>query len=123
MRPWSLAREAFGGGQFISYPVDLYETGDQLVLEMAVPGIRVDDLDIGIERRQLTIRGNFAASNDESRRYWVQSIPHGELSRTLRLPVPVVAEQIQARVHDGLLTLTLPKVAEAKAKRIVIEAT
>ena len=122
-RLWNeVAGNVFGGGQFISYPVDLYETGDQLVLEMAVPGIRVDDLDISIEGRQLTIHGNFAASNDESRRYWVQSIGHGEFSRTLTLPVPVVAEQIQARVHDGFLTLTMPKVAEAQAKRIAIEA-
>jgi HSP20 family protein len=113
----------FSPGEALShYPVDLYETGDCLVLEMAVPGISGNDLDISIEGRQLTIRGRYPVTADEERRYWVQTIPHGEFSRTLSLPVAVEAEQIQARVQEGLLILTMPKVAEARAKRIAIQA-
>jgi HSP20 family protein len=107
---------------FVSYPVDLYETDQHLVLEMAVPGVSVSDLDISIEGRQLTIRGKYPVAEEEGRRYWVQTIPHGEFRRTLTLPVAVVADQIQARVNGGLLSLTMPKVAEAQAKKIAIQA-
>ena len=109
-------------GQYGSYPVDLYETGEALVLEMAVPGIEANDLDISIEGRQLTIRGQFpVADNAHERRYWVQTIPHGEFTRTLTLPVAVQADNIHAQAHSGLLVLTMPKVAEAQARRISIQ--
>jgi HSP20 family protein len=56
----------------------------------------------------------------EDRRYWLQNIPHGQFSRTITLPVTVEVDNIEARVHDGLLVLTMPKVAEARARRIAI---
>lgn len=106
---------------FVNYPVDLYETDQHLVLEMAVPGISASDLDISIESRQLTILGRYPLVEEEGRRYWIQTIPHGEFRRTLTLPVSVVADDIQARVDSGVLTLTMPKVAEARAKKIAVQ--
>jgi HSP20 family protein len=106
---------------FVNYPVDLYETDQNLVLEMAVPGISASDLDISIENRQLTILGRYPLVEEEGRRYWVQTIPHGEFRRTLTLPVAVVTDDIQARVDSGVLTLTMPKVAEARAKKIAVQ--
>lgn len=104
-----------------AYPADLYETGEAVVLEMAVPGVKADDLDIRIEGRQLTIRGTLPNITDnEDRRYWLQGIPRGEFSRSVTLPATVVIDNVQAKVSDGLLTLTMPKVPEAQAKRIAI---
>ncbi len=106
-----------------TYPVDLYETDQDIVLEMAVPGVRVEDLDISIEGRQLTIQGTLPQPQEaEGRRYWLQSIPHGQFSRTVSLPATVEADNIQANVHDGLLVLTMPKVAQARARKIQIQA-
>ncbi len=102
------------------YPVDLYETGEHVVLEMAVPGVKAEDLDVSIEGRQLTIRGRLPDTDGEERRYWVQSIPRGEFSRTVTLPTTVVVDNVQAKVHGGLLTLTMPKVVEAQARKIAI---
>jgi HSP20 family protein len=113
----------FGATQFgttMSYPVDLYETEESIVLEMAVPGVRVEDLDISIEGRQLSTQGTLPEREGEGRRYWLQNIPHGQFSRTITLPVTVEVDNIEARVHDGLLVLTMPKVAEARARRIAI---
>jgi HSP20 family protein len=105
----------------MGYFVDLYETDQHLVLEMAVPGVKVEDLDISIENRQLTITGTLPALlEDEKRRYWLQSIPHGQFSRTFTLPVTVETEGIEATVRDGLLSLTMPKVAQARARKIAI---
>jgi HSP20 family protein len=113
---------AFGSGQWSnSYPADLYETGDNVVLEMAVPGVQVQDLDVSIEGRQLTISGTFPNfSENEERRYWLQTIPRGQFSRTVSLPAGVDVDSVDARVHEGLLTLTLPKAVSARSRKIEI---
>lgn len=108
------------------YPVDLYETEHALVLEMAVAGLGSDDLDISVEGRQLSVRGNMPEreeDNNEERRYWLQSISRGEFSRNVRLPATVDTDSIEARVHNGMLILTMPKLAEAKVKKIPVSAS
>lgn len=99
---------------------DLFETDEALVLQMAVPGSDVDDLDVSIESRQLTVRVALPDVQEQDRRYWAQSIPRGETTRSIKLPATVDADAIEARVENGLLTLTMPKVQEAKVKKIAI---
>ena len=104
------------------YPMDLFETDDALVIELAVPGVQADDLDISIEGRQLTIRASLPAiPDDEQRRYWLQAIPRGAFTRTVRLPANVDTDAVQANVHDGMLVLRLAKAAEAKVRKVAIE--
>ncbi|PZA06894.1 MULTISPECIES: Hsp20/alpha crystallin family protein [unclassified Meiothermus] len=120
-RLWREVASSFG--RWVdSYPVDLYETGEEVVLEMAVPGLSKDDLDISLEGRQLTIRGNFNPAAAEERRYWLQGIPRGSFSRTLTLPAGVEADKVQATVQNGLLRISMPKTSEAKARRIAVKA-
>lgn len=110
-----------GSREDAATPMDLYETDDALVVELVVPGVHADDLDISIEGRQLSIRGTLpAAPEGEQRRYWLQSIPRGPFARTVRLPVNVDVEHVAAEVHDGVLTLRLAKVAEAKVRKIEV---
>lgn len=103
-------------------PADLYETDEALILEMAVPGMNPEDLEVSLEGNKLTIRGQVKPVADERvRRYYLQEIPHGSFVRTFTLPVEVDAAQAKAEFRHGILRLTLPKVAEARAKRIPIE--
>mgnify|MGYP000885895708 CR=1 FL=1 len=106
------------------YPIDLYETADAVVLEMAVPGLRPEQLDVSLEGRQLTIHGVLPDGEEgqeaERRSYWVRSIPRGEFQRTVTIPAGVDADAIEARVDQGMLTLTMPKAAEARARRIEV---
>jgi HSP20 family protein len=104
-----------------AYPCDLYETDDALVLEMAVPGVKAEELDLSIEGRQLSIRATVPEPDEEGRRYWLHGIPRGDVGRTVRLPAGIDADNVEARVHEGLLVLTMPKVQEAKVKKIAIE--
>lgn len=119
-----LAGPLYSASQWASgYPVDLYETAEAVVLRMAVPGIRVEDLDIQVEGRQLTIQGSYPEEDaDDGRRYWLQTIPHGSFSRTVTLPIGVDLDDAQADVQQGMLTLTLPKAPEARARRIEVRA-
>lgn len=107
-------------GETGGYPLDLYETDDALVLEMAVPGLDPEDLDLSLEGRQLTLRGTVAESEGEDRRYWLQGVPRGSFTRSLALPVNVDAETIDARVRHGMLVLTMPKAQEAKVRKIAV---
>ena len=103
------------------YGVDLYETDENIVLEMAVPGVAVEDLDISIEGRQLSIKGNLPENEDEGRRYWTKGLPSGQFSRTVTLPVEIDVENVEASAVNGILNVTLPKVAEAKARKITVK--
>ena len=118
-----LAGPVYGGSAetLHAYPFDLYETDEAIVLEMAVPGVDADDLDLSIEGRQLSIRATVPEIDGEGRRYWTQTIPRGDIGRTVKLPVGVDVDAVSARVRDGVLTLTMPKVHEAKVKKIAID--
>ncbi len=103
-------------------PADLYETDEALILEMAVAGLAPEDLEVSVEGNKLTIRGQVKPAEDaKARRYYLQEIPHGSFVRTFTLPVEVDASQAKAEFRHGLLRLTMPKVAEARAKRIPVE--
>jgi HSP20 family protein len=106
-----------------AYPADLYETDEQVVFEMAVPGVKVEDLDISVESKQLFVRGKLPMSEDSNRRYWVKAIPTGDFTRTVTLPNGVTTDNVEASVQHGLLRVVLPKIAEAKVKKIAINAT
>jgi HSP20 family protein len=105
-----------------AYPADLYETDEHVVFEMAVPGVKVEDLDISVEGKQLFVRGKLPTVEDINRRYWVKTIPTGEFTRTVTLPNGVNTDNVEANVRDGVLRVSLPKVAEAKVKKITIQA-
>jgi len=105
-------------------PIDLYETADAVVLEMVVPGVKADDIDISIEGRKLVMRGNneqVAPAGD--RRYWLKDIAYGEFTKTVKVPSGVDAAAIDAKVEDGLLRITMPKVAEALSRKITVSGS
>ena len=99
-------------------PYDLYETDEAFVLEMAVPGVSADMLDVGVEGLQLTIRAEIPESEGEGRRYWTRNVPRGDIARTVKLPASIDVDAVRATVRDGVLSLTLPKAHEAKVRKI-----
>ncbi len=115
--PSKTAADAF------NYPTDLYETDEHVVLEMAVPGLKAENLDISVEDHYLTIKGSFneeSKEEDKDRRYWMQSLSRRDFSRGLKLPRSVDVDAINASVENGILNLRMPKIAEAKVKKIEI---
>ncbi len=118
-----LASPGYAAGQWSQgFPIDLYETDEELVLNMAVAGISSDDLDVSVENRELTIRGVIPQPENEDRRYWVQTIPYGEFRRSLTLPTQVDLDNIEASVKDGMLTLRMPKAQHVRARKIAVNA-
>ena len=110
--------------EHVDFPIDLYETEDEVILEMATPGLRPEDLEIGVEGKQLTIRGKIVEENveeDKERHYWMKNIARTEFSRSLTLPDNVDLEKIEASIEDGILRIEMPKVPEAKVRKIEVK--
>ena len=102
--------------------IDVYETEESLVVQSFIAGVKAKDLDISIENGVLTIRGGRKkpAENEESK-YFYRECFWGLFSRQLILPEEVDASKIEAKVKDGVLTLTIPKIKKKKNQKIVIK--
>ena len=118
------ARRAFRASEDLgttSLHVDVVETGDTFVIKAAVPGVDPKDVEISVDDDVLTISGEFSRQEDsESDSYLRREIRYGSFQRQLRLPPTVEAEKAEAHFENGLLKLTLPKKAEARARSIKI---
>jgi len=102
-----------------SLQVNVREEDDSFVLSALVPGLKADDLNIQVLDDVVRIEGEHRLDENQ---YLMQELPHGSFSRTLRLPAPVNADSVEAKIRDGVLTLTLPKAESAKPKRISIKS-
>lgn len=104
-----------------SLTMDVVETGDSFVVRAAVPGVDPKDVDISVEEDILTIKGEFSTREEkEEENYLRREIRAGSFQRQLRLPPTVDPEKADAKFEHGMLTLTLPKKPEARARSIKI---
>lgn len=110
----------------LSPPINLYDTGDHLVLVAAIPGITTDDLEISAEQNVVTISGKIALplqDDEEAERVtWYRrelGLGH-QFQRRVTLPVAIEASDAEAHYENGILRLTLPKVAKARLQRIPV---
>jgi len=114
------------GGEALSVasfapPVDIYEDDQQLVLKLEVPGVKEGELDIQVEGRTLTVRGErkFASEEKQENFHRVEH-RYGTFARSFTLPNTVDAESVKATYDAGVLELSLGKKAEAKPRQIKI---
>jgi HSP20 family protein len=104
-------------------PVDMYETKNEVVVAMELPGLNEKDIRLSITDGLLTIQGERQGS-DEAREagHYRQERWFGKFERTLLLPIPVETGQVKATYRDGVLTIKLPKTEGGKPKEIKIDA-
>lgn len=112
---------------FVSRPAtDVYDTPEAVVIKLAVPGARPDDLEVTLEQNTVTIRGRYgyALGEEEAKKatWYRREIGTGQFAESIVLPAPVDAEQAQATVENGIITLTFPKAEQARVKRIAVQA-
>jgi HSP20 family protein len=122
-----LAQDAFGMRSQTSVatlPVDVFDKGEQLIVQAFVPGLRPEHVDIQVEDNTVTISGQLPQLYDaeESRGYtwYARELRGGRFGRSINLPYKVDWDHTVATVADGLLTLTFPKAPEARPRRIQI---
>lgn len=112
-----------GGGRGpSSFPLNVYVAGDDLAVEALLPGVSEEDLQVTVERGALTIAATRRGWGQGERTWYLREFQPGQFSRAFALPFPVDADQETAHFADGVLTLTLPKAAEARPRRIQVNA-
>jgi HSP20 family protein len=84
--------------------------------------MKPDDLDITITNNVLTIKGEYKSDETiEEEQYHLRERRYGSFGRSISLPVTVDADAVDAQYEDGVLTLTVPKMEEAKPRRIAVK--
>lgn len=101
--------------------LDLSETAEGYFVELAVPGLRAEDLSITFENGVLTVSGEVKqASESKERSYHRVERRYGRFSRSVTLPASVRGDAIEARLEHGLLFLSIPKAEEVKPRKITV---
>ena len=117
-----MPRGGNGDGQGWGGPaLNVYEDGDNLVVEAQLPGMKPEDLDINVEQGVLTISGQTKAEEErKERNYLLREHRTGRFNRSLRLPGTYNPDACQASYEHGVLRLAFPKSEAAKPRRIQI---
>jgi len=110
-------RVAFNGGRRL--PVDVRVEDDAYVILADVPGLKAEDLKVEILDNEVTLRAEVEMTEEEPGLLLRERCPLS-FSRRLRLPDPVEAEKVEAEIENGVLRVRIPKVEEARPKRIEI---
>ena len=105
-------------------PVDIFEEADAIRITAEVPGVQPEDVKISLEGNVLTIHGQKQQQAEErTERVHRYERTYGVFERTFTLPATVDANNIKASYDQGVLTVTLPKMAEARPRQIQVEVT
>ena len=112
-------RESNGGGGYLApYAVDVHEDADHIYVEAELPGFKKDEVDITMENQQLTIA---AERKEETQKKGDRLLHERRYTRFLRsftLPPTVDEQTVNAKLSDGVLTITLNKREESKPRKI-----
>jgi HSP20 family protein len=116
-RRWMAVAQDAATARYLA--VNVRDADDAFVLTALVPGLKAEDLSIQVLEDVVRIEGKMAESSDE---YLLQELPAGPFRRELRLPAPLDAEKVDARIADGILTVRLPKAESARPRTIKVIA-
>lgn len=120
-RGFGLAREEPMTRGFLP-AVDIAEEKDRITMEVELPGLDRENIDVTIENNRLTISGQRTLQQEsEDRTYTRVERAYGSFTRTFSLPNTVDAERVEAQMDKGLLKIVLPKREEAKPKQIAVK--
>jgi len=104
-----------------SLPIDIYETPDDIVVRALVPGVKPENIDIQYQGGVLTLRTKTEPYElEQGATGIVNEISVAQAIRQVNLPRTVQVEQATTSIESGVLTLRLPKTADAKPKQIKV---
>ncbi|MFP3896929.1 MAG: Hsp20/alpha crystallin family protein [Anaerolineales bacterium] len=118
--PSPFMESPFWGRGGMTPAMDVYETDEEVVVKVAIPGIDPDDIDVTVEEHTLTIKGEIEREEEEDKDYLRRERTYGRFYRSLTLPT-LSADDVQAEYENGILTLCFPKREEERAKRITVK--
>lgn len=102
--------------------VDIFEKDDNTVIVADMPGVTSDGIDVSLERHVLTLRGTVEPSAHEGYRRLSSEYREGDYFRAFTLSDEIDLSKIDATFKNGVLRLELPRAAEAKPRKIAVNA-
>jgi len=122
----------------VSVPMDIRETTNGYEVDIALPGVQADDIDLIVDQNTLTVRGDFSYQNEHpddaedqgqeqrgrrrhrqrGRNWLAREIVYGSFERTIALPRPVDVNNIQTVFENGILRIILPVSEESRRRQI-----
>ena len=100
-------------------PVNIRDDNEAYVLTALVPGLKAEDLTIQVLEDVVSIEGAVPQADGE---FLLQELATGPFRRELRLPAPLEANSVEAKIADGVLTVRLPKAESARPRSIKVMA-
>lgn len=101
--------------------IDVYQTDDDIVIKSTIAGVKPEDLDVNINNDMVTIRGERKQDEDiDPENYYYQECYWGPFSRSVILPVEIIADKAEATMKNGILALRLPKADTTKTRKIQV---
>jgi len=101
--------------------IDIAETDNEIIVKAEIPGVDPKKIDLSIKDNMLTIKGEKKEEKEEKgKMYHRVERTYGSFIRTIDLPAHVKTDEVEAKDHQGVLEITLPKMEKAKTKKIEI---
>ena len=115
-------RETNGGGGYLApYAVDVREDGDHIYVEAELPGFKKEEVDITLENQTLTIAAERREAKEEKKgEHLLRERRYNRFLRSFTLPPTVDEQTVNAKLTDGMLTITLNKREETKPRKISV---
>ena len=111
-----------GGSRYV--PLDVVQDGDNVVVSASLPGVSPDDIKVDIEDGVLSIKAETSSEKEgKGDSYLLRERRPGSYHRSIRLPDTVNADGAESSYEHGVVTITLPKQEEKKARRIELKVS
>lgn len=117
-----LLRSTLNGGRAGVMPMDSWRHGDGFIVELDLPGVDRDSIDVTVERNVLQITARRSPRFQEGDEVTFHERPHGVMTRQLLLAEGLDTADITASYDDGVLRLSIPVSEEAKPRTIAVAA-
>jgi HSP20 family protein len=119
---WGASPATVGEGQWIP-SVDVSETGKAVVVKAELPGMDPKDIDISVNGKRLTLRGERKYEHEEKGESFHRvERSYGAFSRDIGLPAEVDGNKVEATYKDGVLKVNLPKTKKSSTKKIEVKS-
>lgn len=105
----------------VSFPVDVKAGKDSFEIKAFLPGVLPEDIGIQIVNEVITISGELRVTRDQESDYLLAELPSGKFHRVISLPTTLEAEDVEAVMDGGILTLIVPKAEAVRPKTIKIK--
>ena len=119
-RPWRALNGGVGAEGY--FPVDVYETNDEVVVKASLPGVKAEDITVSVTGQLLTLKAETGDEKEANAKAWYRREHRpGTYLRQFTLPTEVESDKSQAVLENGVLKLTLPKAEAMKPHQIKIQ--